>query len=72
MFDFCGTLGLLTFIVQNEDVTVKKILNGTEKILQKDNNITMLKLAFLREKHQQLSTEELDKLSSIASTFSDF
>ena len=59
---------LLTFIIQNE-VTVKKILNGMEKIFQQDNNITMLKLTFLREKHQQLSTKELDKLSSIAFYF---
>lgn len=33
-----------------------------EKIFQKDNKITMLRLTFLREKNQQLSTKEPNKL----------
>ena len=53
MFDSYGILGWLTFIVQNEEVTVKKTLNSMPKIFHTD--ITMLKLT---PSQRKISTAE--------------
>ena len=66
-FDFLGIDGLKHFIVQDGREIIEKILFGTEKMTRTDNKITLCNIPFNLNGCKNLSVDELDALSNIAS-----
>ena len=66
-FDFLGIDGLKHFIAQDGREIIEKILFGTEKMTRTDNKITLCNIPFNLNGCKNLSVDELDALSNIAS-----
>lgn len=66
LFQSFGTLGLLNFIVQNDNLIFNKVIKGMKNIFMKDNKISMLKRTFQRNKYLKLTQKGLNQLSDTA------
>ena len=73
LFDSLGTLGLLSFIVEDDlDIFNKLIPGQFKQIFPKDYEITLLKWKFSMEKYKKLKDKEINKLSDTTKHFYKF
>ena len=73
LFDSLGTLGLLSFIVEDDlDIFNKLIPGQFKQIFPEDYEITLLKWKFSMEKYKKLKDKEVNKLSDTAKHFYKF
>ena len=65
-FESFGVDGLKSFIIQDDEKVIEKILFGTEQMTRTDNKITLVNIKF---NLKNLSKKELDNLSDTAQDF---
>ena len=58
LMDSFGVFGLKNFIAQNDRKIVERIVKGIEKLDQKDDKLTIVKLRFLAQNYQDLKDIE--------------
>ena len=68
-FDSFGADGLKSFIIQDDQKVIEKILLGTEQLTGTDNKITLANIKFSLNACKHLSKNELDNLSDTARDF---
>ena len=66
IFDTFGVDGLKSFIIQDDENVVIKILSGTEQLTRKDSKVTLVNIEFNLNACKNLSKKELDNLSYTA------
>ena len=71
-FYLFGVDRLKNFIITDNKKTVQKILSGIEKMTQKDNKITLVKIKFSIKACKNLSNKEVENLSHNAWDFFHF
>ena len=64
-----GADGLKSFIIQDDQVVIEKILLGTEQLKRTDNKITLVNVKFSLNACKNLTKNELDNLSDTARDF---
>ena len=64
-----GADGLKSFIIQDDQKVIEKILLGTEQLKRTDNKITLVNVKFSLNACKNLTKNELDNLSDTARDF---
>ena len=64
-----GADGLKSFIIQDDQEVIEKILLGTEQLKRTDNKITLVNVKFSLNACKNLTKNELDNLSDTARDF---
>lgn len=72
LFNSFGTIGLLGFLVENDEKIFKKVITSMQQIFKKDNEVTLLKWSFKRCSYQRLTQKELKQLSDTPFFFFSF
>ena len=67
--DMLGTDGLKSFIIQDDQKVIEKILFGTKQLTRTDKKITLVNIKFSLNACKNLSKNELDNLSDTAKEF---
>ena len=62
-------VGLKSFIIQDDQKVIEKMLFGTEQMTRTDNNITFVNITFSLNACKNLSKTEIDNLSDTAREF---
>ena len=65
-FDMLGIDGLKSFIIQDDQKVIEKILFGTKQLTRTDKKITLVNIKFSLNACKNLSKNELDNLSDTA------
>ena len=68
-FDMLGIDGLKSFIIQDDQKLIEKILFGTKQLTRTDKKITLVNIKFSLNACKNLSKNELDNLSNTAKEF---
>ena len=63
-FDTFGIVGLKTFIIQDDQKIIEKILLGIEKMKRTDNKLTLVKIKFAVENYKKLTKKEIPRLGN--------
>ena len=71
-FDTFGVDGIKSFIVQDDQKVIEKILLGTEQLTRTDKKITLVNIKFSLNACKNLSKNELENLSETARDFFHF
>ena len=66
LFDSFGISGMKHFIVSDDKKIVGKVLKGLELADKKDNKLTLVNLKFLINSYENLTENEIKKLSETA------
>ena len=65
-FDMLGIDGLKSFIIQDDQKVIEKILFGTKQLTRTDKKITLVNIKFSLNACKNLSKNELNNLSDTA------
>ena len=64
-----GIVGLKTFIDQDNQKIIEKILLGIEKMKKADNKLTLIKIKLAMENYKKLTKKEISRLSNSEKTY---
>ena len=67
-----GTLGLLSFTVENDELKFNKVIKSMKNIFLNGNKTSMLKWIFQRNKYLKITQKELNQFQDTAFSSSDF
>ena len=65
-FDMLGIDGLKSFIIQDDQKVIEKILFGTKQLTRTDKKVTLVNIKFSLNACKNLSKNELNNLSDTA------